>query len=226
MSKLTDVALIDGSPAALIVAELVEQYGIDDAHRLIDEFMDSMSVLEAAAFAADFKNVWARPKQRQPSGDWEICGHLEGRGAGKTLGISKWVNDEVENGRAPLICLLAQDEQSSIQLHVTGPSGLIATAKPWFRPHWRASDLELVWPNGSRAYVRTPEVPGKIRGLDYHLTWASELQSWPTATMDEAWMNVEFSTRLGLARIIWDATSKRRHPLLKRLVKEATEWKP
>jgi hypothetical protein len=39
--------------------------------------------------------------------------------------------------------------------------------------------------------------------------------------MHEAWMNIQLSTRLGLARIVWDATAKRRHPLLTKLIKEA-----
>ncbi len=96
-----------------------------------------------------------------------------------------------------------------------------ATAKPWFRPEWHVSDLELIWPNGAKAYVRTPEVPGKIRGLEYHLSWICELQSWPAVTRDEAYMNVLLATRLGYARIIWDATAKRRHPLLRKLLKQS-----
>lgn len=120
-----------------------------------------------------------------------------------------------------LLCLLAQDEQSAIDLQVEGPSGLIATAPPHFKPVWLPSDLQLVWPNGATAYVRTPEVPGKIRGLEYQLTWMSELQSWPKATMQEAFSNVFLSTRLGYAHVLWDATPKKRHPLLLELLKEA-----
>lgn len=223
MSRISDVAQLDGSFPALLLAELIETQGIDVAHEKIDEILDEFSNVELAAHEYDWFGVWSRPKQRPPASDWEILGHLSGRGSGKTIGLSKFVNGEVEEGRASLICLIAQDEQSSIDLHINGPSGLIATAKPWFKPEWRASDLQLVWPNGARAYVRTPEVPGKIRGLEYHLTWASELQSWPVATMHEAWMNIELSTRLGLARIIYDATAKRRHPLLTKLVKEAEQ---
>lgn len=222
MSALADVAMLDGSFPALLLAELIEQHGIERTHEIINEVLDGFSNIELAAHAYDWKEFWARPKQLPPDINWQILGHLEGRGTGKTVGISHWVNEEVEAGRAPLVCLLAQDEASSVQLHITGPSGLIATSKPWFRPVWHASDLELWWPDGSRAYVRTPEVPGKIRGLDYHLTWASEIQSWPAATMDEAWMNVKASTRLGLPRIVWDATAKRRHPLLTKLLKDAT----
>lgn len=102
-----------------------------------------------------------------------------------------------------------------------GPSGLIATAHPSFRPEWQATEKQLVWPNGARAYVRTPERPGKIRGLEYDLSWETEIQSWPIATREEAHSNVEISTRLDGARRLWDATSKRRHPVLRELRDEA-----
>ena len=220
MSALVDVATIDGSGPALLVAAWIEEHGIEAVHAKIDEMLDQCPNVDLAAHDYDWRDTWARPKQVPPDTGWESFGYLAGRGNGKTLSLSKFVNEEVEEGRANLVCLIAQDEDSSIKLHVTGPSGLIATAKPWFKPEWRASALELVWPNGARAYVRTPEVPGKIRGLEYHLTWASELQSWPDASMREAWMNVMLSTRLGLARIVWDATAKRRHPLLTDLLKE------
>jgi phage terminase large subunit-like protein len=150
-----------------------------------------------------------------------MWGFLTGRGLGKTTCLSYYINGLVEAGRARLIGLCAQDEQSSIDIQINGPNGLIATAPPNFKPAFEASALQLVWPNGARAYVRTPEVPGKIRGLDYHLFWASELQSWPIAHREEAWSNVELSTRLGEARILWDATPKRRHPLLKARIAEA-----
>lgn len=221
MSALLDIALYDGSPAAVVVAELVDRYGLDGAYEKIDEYLDQYTTIGLAALANEWGSVWARPKQIIPSEGWEIHGHLAGRGTGKTKSISHFINDEVEAGRAPLLCFIAQDEQSSIDLHVLGPSGVIATSKPWFRPEWRASAKQAIWPNGSVAYVRTPEVPGKIRGLEYHLTWASELQSWPDASMEETWMNVLLSTRLGLSRIVWDATAKRRHPLLSRLIREA-----
>lgn len=223
MSAIADVAELDGSLPALILAALIEEHGLERAHEIIDETLAGAAVVELAAHAHDWRGTWARPKQIPPAHAWESCGYLQGRGAGKTVGLSHFVNDEVEAGRAPLVCLIAQDEDSSIKLHVTGPSGLIATSKPWFRPVWHAAALEVEWPNGAKAYVRTPERPGKIRGLEYDLTWASELQSWPDATMREAWMNVQISTRLGLSRVLWDATAKRRHELLLQLIKEAGE---
>lgn len=189
------------------------------AHQALDVMLDKLSFEEVLALAYDWRHTWARPKQIPPHGwPWMSWGFLGGRGLGKTIAVSKHVNEEVEAGRASLIGLAAQDEANCIAVQVLGPSGLIATAPAWFKPAWEASSLQLVWPNGARAYVRTPEVPGKIRGLEYHLSWICELQSWPTKTRDEAYANFVLSTRLGYARIVWDATPKKRHPILRRLL--------
>jgi phage terminase large subunit-like protein len=208
------------SPAQAFVTALVRAVGRDTAPRVLDAMLDKLSTCELAALAADW-SFWARPKQLAPASSWRTWGFLTGRGFGKTKAVSEHINAEVQAGRAMLIGLGAQDEASSVAIQVLGPSGLIATAPPWMRPSWEASKLELVWPNGARAYVRTPEVPGKIRGLEYHLSWISELQSWPTATREEAYSNFRISTRLGYARVVWDATPKRRHPLLLELISEA-----
>jgi phage terminase large subunit-like protein len=204
------------SPAGAFVAAF-RQVSPELAPRLIKTAWRKLSIQDRAAITADW-SFWCRVKQSAPVNDWKTWGFLTGRGFGKTIAISKYINDEIQAGNATLICLAAQDEQSAVDIQVAGPSGLIATAPPWFRPKWEATGLQVVWPNGARAYVRTPEVPGKIRGLEYHLAWISELQSWPNSTREEAFDNVFLSTRLGYARVCWDATPKRRHPLLKALL--------
>ncbi len=209
------------SPAARIARQLVEWHG-ERAHDVVDKCLALFSNVELAAAENDW-GFWARPKQLPPSHPWQSWGFLTGRGFGKTIALSKYINQEVEAGRAPLILLMAQDEQSAIDIQVKGPSGLIATAPHWFKPTWLASEMVLVWPNGARAYVRTPEVPGKIRGLEYYIAWLSEIQSWPVATRDEAYMNALLSTRSGEAKIVWDATPRKRHPILKKLLKAAEQ---
>jgi phage terminase large subunit-like protein len=201
--------------------ELVHAYG-DDAIEALEDLLSRLSVVELAGLWADWR-FWARPKQIPPSQSFRSWGFLTGRGFGKTLTCSRHINEEVNAGRAPLILLIAQDEQSSIDIQVNGPSGLIATGTPGNVPEWVASSLMVAWPNGARAYVRTPEVPGKIRGLEYHLAWCTEIQSWPEATRAEAWSNVLLSVRLGYARTIWDCTPKRGHPILKELLERARE---
>lgn len=210
------------SPAARYIQRLRAKYGKEGALTQLRERFPSIPAVDRAGLEYRW-SFWARPKQLPPSSPWQSWGFLTGRGFGKTIAISKYINQEVEAGRAPLILLMAQDEQSAIDIQVKGPSGLIATAPHWFRPEWLASEMVLVWPNGARAYVRTPEVPGKIRGLEYHLAWLSEIQSWPVASREEAYMNALLSTRLGEAKILWDATPKKRHPILKKLLKAAED---
>jgi phage terminase large subunit-like protein len=210
------------SPDASQAARLVERLrplGRNGARRVLRTALASFSTVERAALAARWE-FWGRGKQLPPAGDWITWGFLAGRGFGKTLAVSHFVNAEVEAGRATLIGLAAQDEANCVALQVNGPSGLITTAKPRLRPtlHGSSEGPVLHWPNGARAYVRTPEVPGKIRGLEYHLSWICELQSWPNATRQESFDNFFLSTRLGYGRIVWDSTAKRRIPLLKELL--------
>ncbi len=203
---------------------LAEAYTPEEARRHAVELLDSMSTVELAGlWAYGWRDTWARPKQVHAEGRWRTLGFLAGRGFGKTLANSHFVNGEALSGRAMLICLIAQDEDNGVDIMVNGPSGLIATAPVRSKPRWIPSDLQLVWPNGARAYVRTPHEPGTIRGLEYHLAWMIELQSWPATTRKEALSNVQLSTRLGYARIVWDATPKKGHPLLKELLADAKE---
>ena len=188
------------------------------AHQALDMALDKLSFEEQVALAVDWRHFWARPPQLPPDTAWLSWGTLGGRGLGKTISVSKYVNVEARSGRATLIGLAAQDEANCVAIQVLGPSGVIATAPPDFKPVFEASKLEVRWPNGARAYVRTPEVPGKIRGLEYHLFWCTEIQSWPTKTLEEAYRMVLLSTRLGYARLVWDATPKRGHLIIKRLL--------
>lgn len=210
---MTD-ALPDRSESQELAERIATALGRDMAHRAIDVICRRFTNVELSALAAYWK-WWARRKQLAPGGPWRSWGTLAGRGWGKSLSCSHYVNEQVEAGHAKLICVIAQDEQSAVDIQVLGPSGLIATSPPWFKAEWVPTHSTVVWPNGAKAYVRTPEVPGKIRGLDYHLSWATEFQSWPTASREEAHENVMISTRLGYARLIWDATPKKRHPILR-----------
>lgn len=200
------------SEARDLVTRLVQAVGPEAAHQAVDMMAKQLGTVELAALAQNWR-FWARPKQIPADNTWRSRGYLTGRGFGKT-----WANSQLVNEKAAaspiLIGLCAQNEDKTIEILVEGGSGLVATAPPWCKPQWLASKKQLVWPNGSRAYAFTPEVPGAIRGPEFHLSWLTELQSWPAATMMEAHDNFMLSTRLGAAQLLWDATPKKRHPLL------------
>ena len=134
--------------------------GRETAARVVTALWRKLSVVERAYVAADW-SYWARAKQLPPHGAWRPWGFLTGRGTGKTRAVSSYVNAEVQAGRVGMICLAAQDEQSAVDLQITGPSGLIATAPPWNKPEWEASALQLVWPNGARVVITV--TPSKLR---------------------------------------------------------------
>lgn len=197
-----------------MVASLVSRLGRDGAKRYLKVARMQFDSVAAAAMAYHWP-AWGRPKQVAPLGKWRSWGFLCGRGYGKTRSLAEFITREVYDGHAPRVALCAQNEDKTIEIQIEGNSGLIKVAPPWFRPKYEPSKRLLRWPNGATAHIFTPEVPGAIRGPEFHLSWLSELQSWPASTMMESHDNFMLSTRLGYSRIVWDATPKRRHKILK-----------
>ena len=214
------------TPATVLVDVLVARYGKARAAVELDAILDTLPVVELAALAYDWTHFWARPKQLPPPGAWRSWGFLTARAVGKTTTVSQYIAGEAEAGRAMSIGLAAQNEERTIAVQV---GSLTSASPPWCRPEWSSTSKVLVWPNGAVAHAHTPEVPGAIRGggtdgKGFDLAWLSEVQSWPTATRREAYLNFQFATRLGYARTVWDATPKRRHPMLNQwIARSATE---
>lgn len=208
------------SPATLLIDSLVASLGKKHAHRALDVMLDQIRVVDLAALAYDWRSFWARPKQLFPDHDWRSHGWLTARGVGKTTACAHHIVEEVAAGRAKCIGLAAQNEDKTIEVQV---GGILDASPPWARPTWHVTVKELRWENGAVAHAHTPEVPGAIRSHNFDLTWLSEVQSWPTATRLEAYLNFQFATRVGYARTVWDATPKRRHPLLRKFIERHAE---
>src|SRR5271165_4932101 len=105
------------SKALALVEQLPRYSDAEIAVRVARAAWRQLTVLQRAALAADW-DYWVRSKQRPPAGAWRTWGFLTGRGFGKTVSISKFVNAEAASGRAKLIGLCAQDEQSAIDIQV------------------------------------------------------------------------------------------------------------
>jgi phage terminase large subunit-like protein len=211
---MTPSALLDPSADALLCKRLVDRFGQARAHCVLDDMLENFTVVELAALAADF-TVWGRPKQIPPATDWISFGSLAARGFGKSEAIARFLVGEAQAGRAKAIGGAAQNEVKTIAAQVLP---LIAASPPWFLPEWESTAMRLTWPNGARYLGFTPEAPEAIRSENHDTVWMSELQSWPAATRDEAYSNFLYACRIGLARRLWDATPKRGHPILKKLL--------
>jgi phage terminase large subunit-like protein len=208
------------SPAQRFADRLVQRHG-PKALDALDRWLVKRDDVELAALRYDWAGFWARPNQIPPEGAWQSWGFLGARGLGKTRAIAEFLHLEVLAGRANRIALIGQNEESGFKFLVDGPAGLIETSPPWFKARW---EKEAVWwPNGARAFLYTPEKPGNLRGPEHDHAWASELIAWPHSKRAEAWANLMFGLRIGVARLLWDTSPKRRHPMLRSLVARANE---
>jgi phage terminase large subunit-like protein len=227
-------ARADNPPRQLLTA-LLDAVDVDSAdsledaaHDALDAVLDSFSVVEQAALCFDYQGFWARRKQLIPRGRprFSSWGFMTGRGYGKTWSIAAYLVDQILDGRARSIALMAQSKEKTLEVMVHGPSGLIAMSPTWFRPQFVGGEgrpSRLVWPNGAEAVVYSPNRPEEPRGPEHDYAWLSELVAWPKTKRDEALKNIEHATRVGDAVTLWDTTPKRKHPLVRSFLARAEE---
>lgn len=156
---------------------------------------------------------YLRVNQRPSNDDWRYLGMIAGRGFGKSKCLARIVTREILSGRVTKLGLMAQDDDQTIKVQV---EPLIEAAPPWCKCEMFLD--ELVWENGAKATLYTPQSPGAIRGFNGELAWISEMVAWPHKTRQEAFSNLLTATREGNARILWDTTSKGRNELVNYLL--------
>ncbi len=178
----------------------------------------TITELEMAALAHSW-DLWARPKQLAPETAWKSFGFITGRGFGKTRSLCEFVVAEVIAGRARRIGFAAQKLEVAEDAMINGESGLLRCSPPWFKP--TVTKGHVVWPNGAEAIPFTPEVPDGPRNYEFDLAWLAEIAAWPASTRGEFFSNIEYATRIGLGRMVYDTTPRARNPLVKKLIERA-----
>jgi phage terminase large subunit-like protein len=160
------------------------------------EFIEALTPMEALLFRYE-RDLYARPAQRAPEGQWDTWVILGGRGLGKTWAGGQQVNKWAEElGRGGHIALVAKDPADSRDVMIEGrESGILATAPPWFRPTYSPSLRLVEWPNGCIAHTYSSEVPDDLRGPQHHKAWGDEPCKWKYA--QATWDNLELGLRLG-----------------------------
>jgi phage terminase large subunit-like protein len=176
----------------------------------IRQFAGSLRPEEAQALI-DYWPIWALPHQQMPEGDWRRWNMRVGRGGGKTFAGAKWVNHIAEDRskiRRGEIGLVAKTFNNVRYTMIEDPgSGILATAKPGFRPIWEPGNGLLTWPNGVRGRVVSADRPDTGRGLNAALFWADEIMAWPKPE-EMYWEIIEPALRIGWARCIITSTPK------------------
>jgi phage terminase large subunit-like protein len=159
-------------------------------------FLDSLSS-EEALLALSAWELWARPEQLPPKGDWTIWLYLGGRGAGKTRAGAEWVRARVAAGAAKRIALVAATLSEARDVMVEGESGLLSVSSPIDRPRYEKSNRRLLWPNGAVAHLFSDDEPDMLRGTQNDTAWCDELAKWKHlgATFDNLMLGLRLGTR-------------------------------
>lgn len=163
------------------------------------------------------RHAHSRSEQRAPAdADWDTWLLLAGRGFGKTRTGAEWVIGQAKTlERGALIGPTAADVRD---IMVEGESGIMACARPSFRPDYQPSKRRLVFPNGSIMVCYSADEPDRLRGPQHHYAWADELAAW--RYLQHAWDMMQMGLRLGEHPRTCVTTTPRPLPLVKALVKD------
>ena len=187
------------------------------------EFVRGLSNEAALLFLHDWR-YWARPEQLPPAtaangGEWWVWLILAGRGFGKTRAICEWAHRQAmgrPGSRGAMVAATAADVRDVL---VEGESGLLEIAPPWERPLYEPSKRRVTWHNGSQATLFSADVPGRLRGPQYHWAVADELAAW---RYSEAWDMLQLGVRLGSDPRIVVATTPRPTQIVRDLIGDST----
>jgi len=195
-------------------------------------------MIEAAGGTTSFQAIWeelpredreqvaytwelfARPKQLAPPGNWSTWLVLAGRGWGKTRVGGEFVRGEVEAGRAGRVALVAPTAADARDVMVEGESGILAISAPSFRPKYEPSKRRVTWPNGAIATLYSADEPDRLRGPQHDLAWADEIAAWKYD--QEAWDMLQFGLRLGPNPRTVATTTPRPTPFVRELRADPT----
>jgi len=138
------------------------------------EILNQLTEEQAYLLKYDW-NMWARPAQRIPLGNW-FCWLLRyGRGYGKTRTGSETVIEWAVKGYSP-ITLVGQTKADVRDTMVEiGDSSILKVAPPWFRPVYESSKRRLIFPNGSICVIYSGDEPDQLRGPQHMKAWVDEL---------------------------------------------------
>lgn len=126
------------------------------------------------------------------------------------------------------IALLSRTAADVRDVLITGPSGLMNIYPPSLadKVEWISSQRKLVLPGGAVCTTFSAEEPDQLRGPEFHIGLADELAAHrgkPGADGLVAWDNLRIACRMGRTPQIMGATTPKRTPLMRKILKEATD---
>lgn len=160
-------------------------------------------------------DLWARPKQLAPEGQWRLWLILAGRGFGKTRSGAEWVRQQVDNGTAGRIALVGATAADVRDTMIEGESGLLKVFPPDQRPRYEPSKRRITFHNGAQGTAFSADEPDRLRGPNHDCAWTDEIAAW---RYPDAWDQLIFGLRIGNNPRIVATTTPRPTPLIRSLV--------
>jgi predicted phage terminase large subunit-like protein len=146
---------------------------------------------------------------------------LAGRGFGKTRAGAEWIRQQVQEGVAEYIALVAPTAADARDVMVKGESGIIACCRRYgidavYKPSLRCVEFG----NGAKAFTYSAEEPDRLRGPQHAIGWADEIAAWKyPETLDQ----LRFGLRLGTAPQLVVTTTPRPIPVIRQLKEEGED---
>lgn len=169
--------------------------------------------------------LWARPQQLPPPGDWRTWLIMAGRGFGKTRAGAEWVRALAKADPDARIALVGATLPEVRAVMVEGESGLLSVGPEPQRPRFEPSLRRVSWPNGAQAMLYSALEPETLRGPQHSHAWCDEVAKWDNASAraTRAWDNLLLGLRLGERPRALATTTPRAVPLVTRLMAEPAE---
>jgi phage terminase large subunit-like protein len=195
--------------------EMLRSYPTDAIH----EVLKTLTPAECEEILHCWE-LWARPKQLAPKGNWKILLALAGRGFGKTRMGTEWVRQQIKAGKSEIGCV-APTKGDVRAIMVEGPSGLLNVCSKTDKtnrgvflgfPVWSPTNNTVTWANGAKARFYSAEDPERLRGPNLQAAWCDELCSWNR--MQETWDMLQMTLRIGKNPQIFISTTPKPSKLL------------
>ena len=139
-------------------------------------------------------DVWARPEQKAPPGDWNIWLIKAGRGWGKTRTGAEWIREKAANPNER-ITLIGRTAADVRDVMVEGHGGILSLYPESERPNYEPSKRRVTFKSGAIASLFSADEPNLLRGPQHSSLWCDELAAWRFDR--ETWDNAMFGLRIG-----------------------------
>lgn len=164
-------------------------------------------------------NVWSRPEQRLPPGNWRTWLLVTGRGWGKTRTLSETVREWARDPAAH-IAIVGRTTSDGRDVLCEGPAGVLAVHPGNDRPTYYPSVRRIVFRSGAVATTYSAEEPDLLRGPSHSHAVADEVAAWSNA--EAVWSNLQLTLRIGAHPRVVAATTPRPIKLLRDLMAAPT----